>query len=56
MTKEDDKFAAIKVTFEESESKDLIKEENRRRLRRKVDDLTSRLAEMWRNHDVSKDR
>ena len=56
MAKEDMKFADLKQTFEEGESKDLIKEGNSKRLREKVDDLNSRLEEMWRTHDTNKNR
>ncbi|XP_068754810.1 putative leucine-rich repeat-containing protein DDB_G0290503 [Montipora capricornis] len=56
MAQEDMKFADLKQTFEEGESKDLIKEGNSKRLREKIDDLNSRLEEMWRTHDTNKNR
>ena len=56
MTQEDNNFRLVKETFEESERKNLIKEESRERLRRKVDDLNARWEEMWRAHDANKER
>lgn len=55
MTQEDNNFRLVKETFEGSEEK-VMKDESRERLRRKVDDLNSRWEEMWRAHDVNKDR
>lgn len=56
MTQEDNNFRLVKETFEESEEKNVMKQESRERLRRKLDDLNSRWEEMWRAHDVNKDR
>lgn len=56
MTQEDNNFRLVKETFEESEDKKIMEDESRERLRRKVDDLNSRWEEMWRAHDVNKDR
>jgi len=56
MAQEDKNFALVKETFEESESKNLINEESRGRLRRKVNELNSRWEEMWRSHDTNKNR
>lgn len=56
MTQEDNNFRLVKETFEESKNKNLMKEESRERLQRKVDDLDSRWEEMWRAHDVNKER
>lgn len=56
MTQEDKNFQLVKETFDESEDKNLMTDESRGRLRRKVDDLNSRWEEMWRGHDVNKDR
>lgn len=56
MTQEDNNFRLVKETFEESEEKNVMKQESRERLRRKLDDLSSRWEEMWRAHDVNKDR
>ena len=39
MTQEDNNFRLVKETFEESEEKNVMKQESRERLRRKVDDL-----------------
>lgn len=36
--------------------KNVMKQESRERLQRKLDDLNSRWEEMWRAHDVNKDR
>ncbi|KAJ7378472.1 hypothetical protein OS493_023007 [Desmophyllum pertusum] len=54
MTQEDKNFQLVKETFDESEDKNLMTDESRGRLRRKVDDLNSRWEEMWRGHDVNK--
>lgn len=56
MSKEDALFRSVKETFEATEDKNLMKQEVRDRLQRKVDDLNSRWEEMWRSHDVNKDR
>lgn len=56
MTQEDNTFRLVKETFEATEGKNLIKQESREKMRRKVDDLNSRWEEMWRAHDVNKDR
>lgn len=56
MSKEDASFRSVKETFEATEGKNLMKQEARDRLQRKVDDLNSRWEEMWRSHDVNKDR
>ncbi|KAL9969714.1 hypothetical protein ACROYT_G021966 [Oculina patagonica] len=56
MTQEDNNFRLVKETFDKSEDKKLMKDESRERLRRKVDDLNSRWEEMWRAHDVNKER
>lgn len=56
MAQEDKNFALVKETFEESESKNLINEESRGRLLRKVNQLNSRWEEMWRSHDTNKNR
>lgn len=56
MTQEDNNFRLVKETFEESEQKNVMKQESRERLQRKLDDLNSRWEEMWRAHDVNKDR
>lgn len=56
MSKEDASFRSVKETFEATEGKTLMKQEARDRLQRKVSDLNSRWEEMWRSHDVNKDR
>ena len=56
MTQEDNNFRLVKETFEESGEKNVMTQESRERLQRKVDDLSSRWEEMWRAHDVNKDR
>ena len=56
MSNEDASFRSVKETFEATEGKTLMKQEARDRLQRKVSDLNSRWEEMWRSHDVNKDR
>lgn len=56
MTQEDKNFTLVKETFEESGNKNLIKKESRARLQMKVTDLNSSWQEMWRAHDVNKER
>ena len=56
MKQENNNFILVKETFEESESMNVMTVESRVRLRRKVDDLNDRWQEMWRSHEVNKQR
>lgn len=56
MKQENNNFILVKETFEESESMNVMTVESRVKLRRKVDDLNDRWQEMWRSHEVNKQR
>ena len=56
MKQENNNFILVKETFEESESMNVMTVESRVKLRRKVDDLKDRWQEMWRSHEVNKQR
>ena len=56
MKQENNNFILVKETFEESESMNVMTVESRVKLRRNVDDLNDRWQEMWRSHEVNKQR
>ena len=56
MVDEDKRFASIKGTYVEAEKKKVMQENEGHNLRKKIDELDSTWEELWRSHNINKDR